>query len=66
MVIWYWTYSKGQLRWPEKKPTAITSWDTLSDLSYAASHRQDSTYHGLYYTSYGVLARMRNIKMGPP
>ena len=28
------------------------------------SHRQDSTYHGLYYTSHGVLAGTRNRSMG--
>ena len=27
---------------------------------YASSHRQDNTYHGLCYTSRGVLARTRN------
>ena len=33
---------------------------------YAQSHRQDSTYHGFYYTSYGALAGMRNSSMGLP
>ena len=28
---------------------------------YAPSYRQDSTYHGLCYTSSGALAGMRNI-----
>ena len=28
--------------------------------------RQDNTYHGLYYTSHGALAGMRNSSMGPP
>ena len=28
--------------------------------------RQDSTYHGLCYTSRGALAGMRNSSMGPP
>ena len=27
---------------------------------YAPSHRQDSTYHGLFYTVRGVLTEMRN------
>ena len=31
-----------------------------------ASHRQDNTYHGLCYTSRGVLAGTRNSSMGPP
>ena len=35
-------------------------------LLYAPSHRQDSTYHGLCYTSCGALAGMRNSSMGPP
>ena len=34
-------------------------------LSYAPSHRQDSTYHGLCYTSCGALAGTRNSSMGP-
>ena len=35
-------------------------------LLYAPSHRQDSTYHGLCYTSHGALTGMRNSSMGPP
>ena len=31
---------------------------------YAPSHRQDSTYHSLCYTSRGSLAGMRNSSMG--
>ena len=34
-------------------------------LLYALSHRQDSTYHGLCYTSRGALAGTRNSSMGP-
>ena len=33
---------------------------------YAPSHRQDSTYHGLCYTSRGALAGTRNSSMAPP
>ena len=33
---------------------------------YASSHRQDSTYHVLYYTSRGAVAEMRNGSMDPP
>ena len=33
---------------------------------YAPSHRQDSTYHSLCYTSHGALAGTRNSSMGPP
>ena len=32
-------------------------------LLYAPSHRQDSTYHGLCYTSRGALVGTRNIKL---
>ena len=35
-------------------------------LLYAPSHRQDNTYHGLWYTSRGALAGTRNSSMGPP
>ena len=35
-------------------------------LLYAPSHRQDSTYHGLCYTSRGTLFGTRNSSMGPP
>ena len=35
-------------------------------LLYAPSHRQDSTYLGLCYTSRGTLAGTRNSSMGPP
>ena len=33
-------------------------------LLYAPSHRQDSTYHGICYTSRGALAGTRNSSMG--
>ena len=33
-------------------------------LLYAPSHRQDSTYHGLCYTSHGALAETRNSSIG--
>ena len=39
---------------------------TARVLLYAPSHRQDSTYHGLYYTSRGTLVGTRNSSMGPP
>ena len=39
---------------------------TARVLLYASSHRQDSTYNGLYYTSRGTLAGTRNSSMGPP
>ena len=39
---------------------------TAMVLSYALSHRQDSTYHGLCYTSHGALAGTRNSSMGSP
>ena len=39
---------------------------TARVLLYAPSHRQDSTYHSLHYTSRGSLAGTRNKLMGPP
>ena len=39
---------------------------TARVLLYAPSHRQDSTHHGLCYTSHGALAGTRNSSMGPP
>ena len=39
---------------------------TARVLLYAPSHRQDSTYHGLCYTSGGALAGTRNSSMGSP
>ena len=39
---------------------------TARVLLYAQSHRPDSTYHGLCYTSRGALAGTRNSSMGPP
>ena len=39
---------------------------TARVLLYAPSHRQDSTYHGVCYTSRGALAGTRNSSMGPP
>ena len=38
---------------------------TARVLLYAPSHRQDSTYHSLCYTSCGALAGMRNSSMSP-
>ena len=39
---------------------------TARVLLYASSHRQDSTYHSLCYTSNGALAGMRNsLSQGP-
>ena len=39
---------------------------TARVLLYAPSHRQDSTYHGLCYTSRGALAGKRNSSVGSP
>ena len=35
-------------------------------LLYNPSHRQDSTYRGLCYTSHGALAGTRKSSVGPP
>ena len=39
-------------------------WLAARVLLYALSHSYYSTYHGLYYTSGGALAGMRNSSMG--
>ena len=39
---------------------------TARVLLYAPSHRQDSTYHSLCYTSHGALAGTRNSSMCLP
>ena len=39
---------------------------TARVLLYAPSHRQDSTFHSLYYTNRGALAGTRNSSMGSP
>ena len=39
---------------------------TARVLLYRPSHRQDSTYHSLCYTSRGALAETGNSSMGPP
>ena len=39
---------------------------TATALLYAPSHRQNSTYHSLCYTSRGALAGTRNSLMGSP
>ena len=39
---------------------------TARVLLYAPSHRHDSIYHSLCYTSRGALAGMRNSSMGSP
>ena len=41
-------------------------WLAARVILYALFYRQDSTYHGLCYTSHGTLAGMRNSSMGPP
>ena len=41
-------------------------WLAARDLLYVLSHREDSTYHGLCYTSYGAQAGVRNSSTGPP
>ena len=42
-------------------------WDNVTKCQEEnISHRQDCTSHNLCYTSYGALAGMRNISLGPP
>ena len=68
-VIWRRTYGKGPLK-IVREETRCRHMGYLSRLTarvllYASSHRQDSTYHGLCYTSRGALAGTRNSSMGP-
>ena len=42
------------------------TWLTARVLLDASSHRQDSTYHGLCYTSRGALDGTRNSSVGSP
>ena len=41
-------------------------WLAARDLLYPPSHRQNSTYHSLCYTSCGALVGTRNSSMGAP
>ena len=41
-------------------------WLAARVLLYSSSHRQDNTYHSLYYTSYAALAGTRNNSTSPP
>ena len=68
MVLWHQTYGKGRLSERENPLLQLGYSFRLGArvLLYAPSHRQDSTYHGLCYTSRGALAGTRNNSMGPP
>ena len=46
-----------------EKPAAATTWATLL---YDPFHIQDSTYHGLCYTSRGALAGVTISSVSPP
>ena len=62
---WYWT---TQIRSEETRCRHMGYSFRLASrfLLYASSHRQDTTYHSLCYTSRGALAKTRNSSMGPP
>ena len=71
MVIWHQTYRKGPLRQWERENLLLPLHGLLFFISskgslYTSSHRQDSTYHDLFYISRGVLAETRNRSLGPP
>ena len=70
-VIWRQTYGKGPLLKIAREETRCRHMGYSFRLAarvllYASSHRQDSSYHGLCYTSHGALAGTRNSSMGPP
>ena len=46
--------------------SATTSWAALQISSKESSHRQDSTYHGFYYTSCGALAGTEHCSIYVP
>ena len=55
---------RHMVRYPsdgERRNPCTNIWTTLFD--YAPSHRQDSTYYGLCYTSPVALAGTRNISL---
>ena len=60
------TASTGQVRSECTFRASCCSARLSRVLLYAPSHRQDSTYHGLCYTSRGALAGTRNSSMGSP
>ena len=62
-VIWRSTYGKGPSRKQEETRCRHMGYSfrlAARVLLYTPSHRQDSTYHGLCYTSRGALAGTRN------
>ena len=71
MVIWCQTYAIGSLTQITREETCCCHMGYSFRLAarvllYAPSHRQDSTYHSLCYTSHGALAGTRNSSMDPP
>ena len=70
MFIWHLTYDKRPLRHLQKTHflhyMEYSFWLAARVIWYAPFYRQDSTYHGLCYTSHGALAGTRNSSMGPP
>ena len=65
MVIWYWTYGKGPFKLLPLHGLLFLISSKVGFFSYAPSHREDSTYHSLWY-SHVALAGTRNSLMGPP
>ena len=63
--IWLWTILIVRKE-TRCRPIGYSFRLTARVLLYAPSHRQDSTYHGLCYTSRGALAGTRNSSMGSP
>ena len=61
MVIWHRTYGKGPFRYHMGYSFRLAARVLLN----APSHRQDSTYHSLCYTSHGALAVTSNSSVGP-
>ena len=70
MVIWHQTYGKGHMIAREEPHCCHYMSDSFQlaarVLLFTSFHRQDSTYHGLCYTSRRAMAGIRNILMDPP
>ena len=69
LVIWRQTYGKGYSAREETNCCHYMSYTFLLAarvLLHTPSHRKDSTYHSLCYTSHEALVGMRNSLTGPP
>ena len=64
-VMWHQTYGKGNLTNP-LPPHGIFFPSSSKSSLYTPSHRQDTTYHGIWYISHGALDGTTNSSVGQP